>query len=101
MNIDHKATTQPAAHLTAAEKRILALVSMAKTNKEIARVLGISPSTVKRHIENVLKKLHLKNRIEVAIYGLSVNGCPHQVSSNCPLKTWHVEKARAARPWAE
>lgn len=97
MNIGKKAATRPATPLTAAEKRVLALVSLAKRNKEIARTLGISPSTVKRHLENVLKKLHLKNRVEAAIYGLSVNGCPQEIASHCPLKAWHIEKEKSAR----
>jgi DNA-binding CsgD family transcriptional regulator len=101
MNIGKKAATRPATPLTAAEKRVLALVSLAKTNKEIARALGISPSTVKRHLENVLKKLHLKNRIELAIYGLSIAGCPQGSPSGCPLQAWHIEKAKTARLWAE
>ena len=101
MNIGKKPTTHPATPLTAAEKRILALVSLAKTNKEIARALGISPSTVKRHLENVLKKLHLKNRIELAIYALSIAGCPHGITSDCPLQAWQMEKAKSARRWAE
>jgi len=37
--------------VTAAELRVLSLVSRAKTNKEIAAVLGISPATVKRHLK--------------------------------------------------
>ncbi len=53
--------------LTTAERRILSLVSLAKTNKEIAVALGISPATVKRHLENVLRKLELRNRVEAAI----------------------------------
>jgi DNA-binding NarL/FixJ family response regulator len=97
MNTSNKATARAADRLTAAEKRVLALVSMAKTNKEIARALGISPSTVKRHLENVLKKLHFKNRIEAAIYGLSVNGCPQAIAVHCPLKAWHIEKEKTAR----
>ena len=43
--------------LTAGEKRVLTLLSFAKTNKEIACALGISPATVKHHLENVLRKL--------------------------------------------
>ena len=62
--------------LTAAEKRVIALVSRAKTNKEIAAVLGISPATVKRHLENILRKLQLKNRVAAAIYALQSTGCP-------------------------
>jgi DNA-binding NarL/FixJ family response regulator len=79
--------------LTRAEKRVLALVSAAKTNKEIAFALGISPATVKRHLENVLRKLELKNRVEAAIFGLLANGCPNGSSSACPLALWRKEKA--------
>ena len=69
------AVTNLTSKLTATEKRVLALVSSAKTNKEIASALGISPATVKRHLENVLRKLELKNRVEAAIYGLIASGC--------------------------
>jgi DNA-binding CsgD family transcriptional regulator len=86
--------------LTAAEKRVLALVSSAKTNKEIAFALGISPATVKRHLENVLRKLALKNRVEAAIYGLIVNGCPSGSNSACPLELWRKAKHDAAAKWA-
>lgn len=87
------------AKLTAAEKRVLALVSAAKTNKEIALALCISPATVKRHLENVLRKLALKNRVEAAIYGLIANGCPSG-SSACPLALWRKEKHDAEAKWA-
>jgi DNA-binding CsgD family transcriptional regulator len=88
------------AKLTAAEKRVLALVSAAKTNKEIALALCISPATVKRHLENVLRKLALRNRVEAAIYGLAANGCPSGSSSACPLKLWRKEKRDAEAKWA-
>ena len=55
--------------LTEAEKRVLTLVTSAKTNKEIAECLGISRATVKRHVENLLRKLQLRNRVEAAVYG--------------------------------
>ena len=76
-------------NLTAAEKRVLNLVSRAKSNKEIAADLGISPATVKRHLENVLRKLHLKNRVEAAIYALAMAGCPRGFDHRCPLQVWH------------
>ncbi|MGE5304167.1 MAG: response regulator transcription factor [Alphaproteobacteria bacterium] len=82
-------TPAPRGKLTAAEKRVLNLISRAKTNKEIAVALGISPATVKRHLENVLRKLHLKNRVELAIYGLMVAGCPRGFDHRCPLQRWH------------
>jgi DNA-binding NarL/FixJ family response regulator len=59
-------------NLTNMENRVLTLVTMAKTNREIACTLGISPATVKRHIENLLRKLRLRNRVEAAVYGAIV-----------------------------
>jgi DNA-binding CsgD family transcriptional regulator len=75
-----------AARLTAAETRVLVHLSQAKTNKEIAATLGISPATVKRHLEKILNKLRLRNRVEAAIYGLLSKGCPLQSRSNCVLR---------------
>jgi DNA-binding NarL/FixJ family response regulator len=72
--------------LTVKENQVLTLVSLAKTNKEIAYALGISPATVKRHMENLLKKLKLRNRVEAAVYGLLLEGCPAPDSSTCRLK---------------
>ena len=88
------------AKVTAAEKRVLTLVSAAKTNKEIALALCISPATVKRHLENLLRKLALRNRVEAAIYGLIANGCPNGSSSACPLELWRKAKHDADAKWA-
>ena len=74
------------AQFTAAQKRVLNLVSQAKTNKEIAAALNLSPATVKRHLENILRKAHLKNRVEAAIYGLALKGCPRASRRTCILK---------------
>ena len=79
----------PRYNLTAAERRVLNLLSRAKTNKEIAGDLGISPATVKRHLENALRKLRLKNRVELAIYALMMTGCPRGFDHQCPLRLWH------------
>jgi DNA-binding NarL/FixJ family response regulator len=79
---------EPATILTAMENRVLTLVTLAKTNKEIARALGISPATVKRHIENLLRKLKLRNRVEAAVYGLMIKGCPSRNRSACALEIW-------------
>jgi DNA-binding CsgD family transcriptional regulator len=87
-------------HLTAAEKRVIALVSRAKTNKEIAAVLGISPATVKRHLENILRKLQLKNRVEAAVYALRSIGCPRGADPACPLEMCQEENNFTAEKWA-
>lgn len=87
--------------LTAAEKKILACVSLAKTNKEIACELRISPATVKRHLENILRKLGLRNRVEAAIFGLVLGGCGPEVSAVCPLhKWWNNRLATTRESWA-
>ena len=56
--------------LTARETTILHLVAEGKTNKEIASELVISENTVKIHLRNILEKLHMKNRIQVAVYAV-------------------------------
>lgn len=74
--------------LTAAEARVLRLVSESKTNREIASSLGISPATVKRHLENILCKLRVRNRSEAAIYSLSMSKCDGSNNGDCPLAAW-------------
>jgi DNA-binding NarL/FixJ family response regulator len=61
--------------LTQQEKKVLGLVAKAHSNKEIAAELRISPSTVKRHLENILRKLQLKNRVAVAVYAVTQGNC--------------------------
>lgn len=62
--------TGPRPLLTAREREVLALVASGATNKEIAATLGISPSTVKNHLQNILDKLHLENRVQAAAFAL-------------------------------
>ena len=50
--------------LTARECEILALLASGQSNKEMARVLGISPNTVKTHIARVYEKLEVQRRIQ-------------------------------------
>lgn len=64
--------------LTEREIEVLKLVARAMTNREIAEALVISEQTVKNHLKNILQKLHLKNRVDLAMYarrtGLSRQG---------------------------
>jgi DNA-binding CsgD family transcriptional regulator len=50
--------------LTARERGILALVAQGQSNKEIARTLGISPETVKSHLDHVYGKLAVVRRAQ-------------------------------------
>lgn len=56
--------------LTAREVDILRLVARGFTNQEIADKLFLSERTVRTHISNILSKLHLANRTQVALYAL-------------------------------
>jgi NarL family two-component system response regulator LiaR len=54
--------------LTERELQVLRLVSEGHDNQQIAASLLLSASTVKNHISSILSKLHLKNRIQAAVY---------------------------------
>jgi DNA-binding NarL/FixJ family response regulator len=54
--------------LTGREKEILRLVAQGLPNREIAQQLDISEHTVKNHLKNILHKLHLENRVQLARY---------------------------------
>lgn len=53
--------------LTGRETELLALIANGLDNKSIAEELRISPFTVKRHIENIYKKLQAKNRVHLVM----------------------------------
>ena len=88
-------------NLTAGEERILRLVSQSMTNREIASNLGISPATVKRHLENILRKLRARSRVEAAIFGLTLGGCPTRSSAECPLAVWRKTRKQQNGPIGE
>ena len=56
--------------LTKRELEIARLVSTGMTNQQIADQLFLSEHTVKLHISNILRKLDLSNRTQLAIYGV-------------------------------
>ena len=54
--------------LTDRETEILDCLAEGMNNKNIARKLGISDTTVKVHIKNILRKLNLTSRLEAAVW---------------------------------
>jgi two-component system response regulator DegU len=54
--------------LSEREREIVAQVGTGKTNQEISRELFISINTVKKHVANILKKLKLSDRVQIALY---------------------------------
>ncbi|MDI2091291.1 response regulator [Commensalibacter oyaizuii] len=56
--------------LTSREKEILAWLTKGISNKEIARFFNLSESTIKLHVQNILRKLNIRSRIQAAIFAL-------------------------------
>ena len=63
--------------LTPREKEILACLARGESNKLIARTLDLAESTVKIHVQNVLKKLKLSSRVQAAVFAVE-----HRVSGS-------------------
>lgn len=56
--------------LTRRERQTLAWLARGVSNKEIARALHLAESTVKVHVQSVLRKLNLSSRVQAAIYAI-------------------------------
>ena len=56
--------------LTKREIEVLERISSGDSNREIAEVLSIAENTVKIHVANILAKLHVRNRVEAAVYAV-------------------------------
>ncbi len=66
-----EASSSPVPELTERETEILRYVAMGMTAKEIAADLVISHRTVQNHVQNILGKLHLHNRVELTRFAIS------------------------------
>jgi len=66
------AAPQPAERdkLTTREREIVQCLARGESNKQIARHLDVAESTVKIHVQNILKKLNLTSRVQVAVYAV-------------------------------
>lgn len=60
-------TPDATARLTPREREVLDLLAEGGTNKAIARALGVSPGTVKAHVERVIAKLGVRDRTQAAV----------------------------------
>jgi len=64
---DRPPTADP---LTQREVEVLRLIGQGLENREIARRLTISDTTVRTHVSNIMGKLHLASRTQAALYAL-------------------------------
>lgn len=53
--------------LTAHELAVAHQIAAAKTNREIAAELSMSPKTVEAHLASIYRKLQLRSRVELAV----------------------------------
>lgn len=62
------AGAQALASLSPREREILRHIARGASNKEIARALGIAETTVKIHVQHILRKLDLASRVQAAVF---------------------------------
>ena len=65
-----KGVTDRYESLSAREREIFQLIAEAKTNKEIAALLSVSPSTVETHRAHIMEKLDLHSAAEIVLYAV-------------------------------
>lgn len=63
----HDRVEDPLDRLTGREKEILRLVAEGLINREIGERLQLAEKTVKHYMTNVLRKLHVRSRVEAAL----------------------------------
>ncbi len=56
--------------LSPREREIMAFLAKGASNKEIARDLALAESTVKIHVQHILRKLNLSSRVQAAVYAV-------------------------------
>jgi len=64
------ATPLEKSRISPREKDILLLLARGASNKEIARELALAESTVKIHMQNIMRKLNVSSRVQAAVYAV-------------------------------
>jgi DNA-binding NarL/FixJ family response regulator len=77
LKVPDSSLTNSIPHLTDREKQVLELILMARSNREIARQLGIEERTVKAHVGRLMRKTGADNRIELTMRALNRPLVPH------------------------
>lgn len=65
-----RAATEPIAVLSPREREVMALLAEGLRGAQVARRLGISPATVRTHVENVMEKLEARTRVHAIAIAL-------------------------------
>lgn len=56
--------------LSPREREIIVMLARGASNKEIAKVLDLSESTIKIHVQGILRKLNIAKRVQAAVYAV-------------------------------
>ena len=56
--------------LTERQRQVIGLIAQGKTSVQVGEELGLSPRTVDRHIENIMKKLGMRSRLELVRFAV-------------------------------
>jgi two-component system nitrate/nitrite response regulator NarL len=67
------AQADPLAQLSAREQQVLQQIALGASNKEIARALSIAETTVKIHVQHILRKLDLTSRVQAAVFATGLS----------------------------
>ncbi len=62
-----EAPAEPWCELTRRQRDVLGYISQGKSNKLIAEALSMSESTVKAHVKQIIRRLHVSNRTQAAL----------------------------------
>jgi DNA-binding NarL/FixJ family response regulator len=65
--------------LSPREREVLGELRWARTNREIGERLGVSTTTVNKHVHQILRKLGLRNRAEAAVLAAKLLSRPRHV----------------------
>jgi LuxR family maltose regulon positive regulatory protein len=58
--------------LTARERAIIEFIAKGRSNKEIARELGVAPETIKTHLKRIFQKLSAESRAQAVVRAQSL-----------------------------
>ena len=66
-----KTDIMQAVRMTKRERQVVKFIADGQSNKEIGQILNLSPYTVKSHVHNILEKMALHTRVQIAKYAYS------------------------------
>ncbi|SER32894.1 two component transcriptional regulator, LuxR family [Faunimonas pinastri] len=67
---DEQASLRRSLPVTAREAEVLLWIARGKSNRDIAEILGLSPRTVNKHLEQIFEKLGVENRASAAVVAM-------------------------------